>query len=296
VNGRHAKRGAALLEVEAVSARYGHVVALSDVSLGVRAGEVVAVLGPNGAGKSTLVRCVAGVHRDLDGTMRLGGTELRPGLARQRRQLGLSAVGDRRDLVASLTVHRYLGLLLDHDGVDAAFALFPRLAALTDRRCGLLSGGESQMLALARALAAKPKAVVIDEISQGLAPIALQGLLPAVRAAADDGAAVLLVEQYAHAAAVVADRVVMLEHGRTTYDGPVAGAPLDEAYLAPSASAGPAPTPILTDVTVGLLPVQRRALAARAVAEGRHSGDLVRDALDSYLAHPAASTRGQGRR
>jgi ABC-type branched-subunit amino acid transport system ATPase component len=290
------KRGSPLLEVQDVTARYGHVAALSRVSLGVRPGEVVAVLGPNGAGKSTLVRCIAGVHRDLDGAIRLGDTELRPGVARQRRQLGLSAVGDRRDLVASLTVRRYLGLLVDDAGVERAFALFPKLAGLTDRRCGLLSGGESQMLALARALAAKPKAVVIDEISQGLAPIALQGLLPAVRAAADDGAAVLLVEQYAHAAAVVADRVVVLEHGRTTYDGPVNGAPLDQAYLAPSASAGPPPTPILTDVTIGLLPVQRRALAARAAAEGRHGGDLVRDALDSYLAHPARSNRAKGRR
>jgi branched-chain amino acid transport system ATP-binding protein len=286
----------ALLEVRGLTARYGHVTALSDVTLGVGAGEVVAVLGPNGAGKSTLVRCLAGVHRDLDGTMLLGDIELRPGGARQRRELGLAAVGDRRDLVASLTVERYLGLVLDADGIDAAYALFPKLATLAERRCGLLSGGESQMLALARALAAQPTSVVIDEISQGLAPIALQGLLPAVRAAADAGAAVLLVEQYAHAAAVVADRVVMLEHGRTTYDGPVEGAPLDEAYLAPSASAGPAPTPILTDVTIGLLPVQRRALAARAAADGRYSGDVVRDALDAYLIQPAAPTRAKGRR
>jgi branched-chain amino acid transport system ATP-binding protein len=272
------------LVVDDLRASYGAVEVLHGVSFEVRAGEVLAVLGPNGAGKSTLVRCIAGLHASMSGSVSVGGAELRRGDARGRREVGLTAVGDRRDLVPSLSVERYLHLILDDEGVGRAYDAFPPLAELASRRCGLLSGGEAQMLALARAVAGRPHVVVVDEISQGLAPVMVSRLLPVLRDTAASGTAVLLVEQFAHAAARVADRVIMLEQGRVSYEGTVEGAPLDEAYLGDAARDEPPPSPFLTDVTVGLLPAQRRDLAARAANEGRLSGEIVREALDAYLA------------
>ena len=200
-----------------------------------------------------------------------------------RPRAGLAAVGDTRDLVPALTVDRYLDLVLDEDGRTRAAELFPRLAELGGRLCGQLSGGEAQLVALARALGGRPAALVIDELSQGLAPVALNALLPAVRACADDGCAVLLIEQFAVAAAVVADRVVMLEGGRIVYDGAVGDAPIAAGYLRPEDADPPAPTAILSDVTIGLLPSQRRALAELAAAKGTAAGQLVRDAIDELL-------------
>jgi branched-chain amino acid transport system ATP-binding protein len=219
------------LAVTDLTASYGAVVALDGVSLSVAPGTVTAVLGPNGAGKSTLVRCVAGLH-DHQGTVTLGATRLRRGRPRDRRRAGVVAVTDRRDLVPSLSVERYLRLTLDGAGADRAVETFPVLGELAGRRCGLLSGGEAQMLALGRALGARPRAIVLDEISQGLAPVVVAQLLVAVRAAATAGAAVLLVEQFVHAASEVADQIVLLDHGVPAYIGGVAGAPLESVYLA----------------------------------------------------------------
>jgi branched-chain amino acid transport system ATP-binding protein len=279
-----------VLQARSIVARHGALEVLHGVDLGVDAGEVLAVLGANGAGKTTLARCLAGLHRDHDGVVTVDGALLRPGDVRARRRAGLVSVGERRDLVPSLPVDRYLGLVLDADGVARALELFPALGALRDRPCGLLSGGEAQMVALARALAPRPRAIVLDELSQGLAPVVLQDLLPAVRQAAADGVAVLLVEQFAHAAARVADRVLVLDQGRVTYDGPVKGAPLDEAYLG-EASGGPDPTDVLTPVTLRLRPEQRRALAVTADASGQTAGEIVRGALDAELARRARRKR-----
>jgi branched-chain amino acid transport system ATP-binding protein len=218
------------LVVRDLTARHGQAVALDGVSLAVEPGTVTAVLGPNGAGKSTLVRCLAGLH-EHDGVVEVAGRALRPGRPRDRRRAGLAAVTDQRDLVPSLPVDRYLGLVLDAEGRRRAYARFPALVPLVGRRCGLLSGGEAQMLALGRALGGQPQVVVLDEISQGLAPVVVAQLLPAVRGAAADGAAVLLVEQFVHAARRVADAVVLLDQGRVAYAGDVAGAPLDAVYL-----------------------------------------------------------------
>jgi branched-chain amino acid transport system ATP-binding protein len=228
------------LEVRDLRAGYGGVQALTGVSLTVAPGTVTTVLGPNGAGKSTLVRCLAGLLPHT-GTVLVGGTVLRPGRARDRHRVGLAAVTDRRDLVPTLSVERYLGLVLDSDGRNRAFDLFPILRPLAQRRCGLLSGGEAQMLALGRALGAGPQVLVLDEISQGLAPAIVAQLLPAVRGAAGRGTAVLLVEQFVHAAARVADRVVLLDQGRVAFEGPVEDAPFDRVYFgAPPTALAPA--------------------------------------------------------
>ena len=279
-----------VLQARSIVARHGALEVLHGVDLSVDAGEVLAVLGANGAGKTTLARCLAGLHRDHDGEVTVDGALLRPGEVRSRRRAGLVSVGERRDLVPSLPVDRYLGLVLEPEAVARAFQLFPALGTLRDRACGLLSGGEAQMVALARALAPRPRAIVLDELSQGLAPVVLQELLPAVRRAAADGVAVLLVEQFAHAAARVADRVLVLEQGRVTYDGPVERAPLEEAYLG-EAGAGPPATDVLTPVTLRLRPEQRRALAVVADASGQTAGDIMRGALDAELARRARRKR-----
>jgi branched-chain amino acid transport system ATP-binding protein len=256
---------------------------LHGLDIDVAAGEVVAVLGPNGAGKTTLARCLMGLHRDMTGSISVGDAALAPGDPRQRATAGLCGVGDSRDLVPSLIVDGYLGLVLDPAGRALAGELFERLAELGDRRCSQLSGGEAQLVALARALGTQPRALVIDELSQGLAPVALKALLPAVRASADRGCAVLLIEQFAAAATLVADRIVVLETGRIVYDGPVAGAPITTGYLRAEEDP-PAPTAILTDLTLGMLPSQRRALADLAARTGVPAGQLVRDAVDQLLA------------
>ena len=281
--------GPAVLSVRGLAARHGAVTALHGIDIDVAAGEVVAVLGPNGAGKTTLARSIMGLHSDMTGSVHVDGVELAPGASRSRGAVGLAGVGDTRDLVPSLTVDRYLGLVLDASGRALAGELFERLAELGDRRCSQLSGGEAQLVALARALGTQPHALVIDELSQGLAPVALKALLPAVRASADRGCAVLLVEQFAAAATLVADRIVVLETGRIVYDGPVDGAPIASGYLRAEDADPPAPTAILTDLTLGMLPTQRRALADLAARMGLPAGQLVRDAVDQLLASSHAA-------
>jgi branched-chain amino acid transport system ATP-binding protein len=297
--------GPAVLSLRAVEAQHGAATVLHGLDIDVAAGEVVAVLGPNGAGKTTLARCLMGLHSNMSGSVTVDGVALAPGESRSRGAIGLAGVGDTRDLVPSLTVDRYLGLVLDAAGRARAGDLFERLSELGGRRCSQLSGGEAQLVALARALGTQPKALVIDELSQGLAPVALKALLPAVRASADSGCAVLLIEQFAAAASLVADRIVLLDTGRVVYDGPVAGAPISDGYLRPEDADPPAATAILTDLTLGMLPSQRRALGKLAVRTGIPAGQLVRDAVDRLLATEddgsatsdgAAMTNGRRRR
>jgi len=283
--------GAPQLRAKGIVARHGQVEVLHGVDLHAEPGEIVAVLGPNGAGKTTLARCLAGVHADHDGTIDMSGRVLPRGDARARRAVGLASVGDGRDLVPSLRVDRYLGLVLDEAGRDRAAGYFPRLRDLLGRRCGTLSGGEAQLVALARALGSAPDVLVVDELSQGLAPVALAALLPAVRDAAERGCAVVLIEQFAAAAVAIADRVLLLDGGRVTYDGSPHEAAIADGYLHHHDGSGPPPTPVLTDVTVGLQPSQRRALAAAAAATGIPPGQLVRDALDRHLAKVARRVR-----
>lgn len=218
------------LEVRALTAGYGAVLALRDVSFVAEPGRVTAVLGPNGAGKSTLVRALAGVVAH-EGSVGVSGRDLRSGRPRDRARAGLAAVTDRRDLVPTLAVERYLRLTLDAAGCERAYETFPALRPLAGRRCGLLSGGEAQMLAMGRALGGRPAVAVLDEISQGLAPAVVARLLPAVRAAADAGAAVVLAEQLVHVAAGIADHAVVLAHGEVTYEGALAGAPIGDLDL-----------------------------------------------------------------
>jgi branched-chain amino acid transport system ATP-binding protein len=200
------------LSVSGLAAGYSDVPVVSDVSLRVNSGEVVALLGPNGAGKSTTLRAIAGLLRGTKGDIEVGGVPLKgPAHKRCRDTVGLVLEG--RSVFASLTTEQNLSVA----GVSFAAAcdLFPLLAPLGDRRAGLLSGGEQQMVALARAVLRNPTVLMIDELSLGLAPMICTELYESLAMrAASLGIAILIVEQHVRFAAMVANRGYVLNGGR----------------------------------------------------------------------------------
>jgi branched-chain amino acid transport system ATP-binding protein len=223
----------ALLELDLLTTGYGKLTAASDVSLSVAAGEIVALFGPNGAGKSSTLLATVGVLPRQRGRVVWRG-EIAPKALHSFTRAGLAFVPESRSIISSLSTRD--NLRLGRGTVDQALDYFPVLATFLDRRAGLLSGGEQQILMLARALAAKPRLLIVDELSLGLAPIVVERLLQTLRAAADDeGLAVLLVEQQMRRALAVADRWYLLTHGTIVADGATddaGAAALQAAYLA----------------------------------------------------------------
>ena len=211
----------ALIEARQISAGYGGVEIVRDLSLEVHAGEVVALLGANGAGKTTTLLTLAGELAPLGGEVLMDGERTTAPLYRRARK-GMAFVTEERSIFPKLTTRQNLAVA--RADIEQATALFPELVPLMSRRSALLSGGEAQMLTLSRALARAPSLLLADELSLGLAPKTVGRLLRAVREAADRGIGALLVEQHVHRVLEVADRVYLLQQGRVRFAGTAADA------------------------------------------------------------------------
>jgi branched-chain amino acid transport system ATP-binding protein len=230
-----------VLELHDVDVSYGKIRAVRGVSLGIRPGEVVAILGNNGAGKSTLLRTIAGVLHPERGRVVFDGRDITRLPSHRIARLGLRLVPEGRGLLTRMTVRenllmgQYTRARVEPADMDAIFARFPVLKARRDQIASTLSGGEQQMLAIARALVGRPRLLMLDEPSLGLAPMIVEEVFAIVRGLRQEGATILLVEQNARKALQVADRAYILETGAIAVEGPAAelaaGADVQRAYL-----------------------------------------------------------------
>ena len=217
---------APMLEVRDVHLAYGRIRALQGVSLVVRAGQIVTLVGPNGAGKSSLLRTVAGVHRPQDGSVHAMGRRIDGEPVEALVRGGIVLVPEGRATLRHLTVREnlVLGAYVRRDGeIDAdlrrVLGRFPQLGERLDRKAGTLSGGEQQMLAIGRALMARPRLLLLDEPSLGLAPLVVASIFRTIRELREEGVTILLVEQNARQALQLADHAYVLETGSIVLEG-----------------------------------------------------------------------------
>lgn len=221
------REAAPALEVVELCAGYTQTNVVHGVSLSMARGEVVAVLGPNGAGKTTMLRAISGILPARSGTIRLNGDDITALSTEMRTRRGMCDIPEGRGIFGSLTVRENIRLFADA-GRSEAVALvadeFPKLRPLLSRTAGTLSGGEQQMLALTRAYLNKPTAILIDEVSLGLAPVILDDVFDILGRLRERDVAVLLVEQFVHRAFGLADKVLVLNRGELTFSGTVAEA------------------------------------------------------------------------
>jgi len=222
----------AILQVESLDVRYGPLRALFDVSLEVPKGSMVALLGPNGAGKSTFGRAVSGLVPIHGGQVLLEGQNITKWAPHKRSNSGISYIPEGRGIFPGLSVMDNLKMAVRQAGVGKerdeaikkAIELFPVLGTRRNQRAGSLSGGEQQMLALARALAVTPKVVIADEMSLGLAPLVVDAVFEGLDQARKAGITVVLIEQFIHRALAMADSCVILQRGVVSWSGPASEA------------------------------------------------------------------------
>jgi branched-chain amino acid transport system ATP-binding protein len=228
-----------LLLVEGLESAYGRIRALKDVSLEVQTGEIVCLVGGNGAGKTTLLRCLSGVQPIACGRVRFAGQDLTHASSHRRVALGIAQVPEGRQIFTGLSVADNLRLgayLRRDDGIGddlgRVYGMFPMLAERRDTPGGALSGGQQQMLAIGRALMSRPRLLLLDEPSMGLAPILVDRILAAIEDLRRGGVTILLVEQNAAAALAIADRGYAIETGRIVHEGPAGTLLADDAVRA----------------------------------------------------------------
>jgi branched-chain amino acid transport system ATP-binding protein len=218
---------APLLELDGIAAAYGHVRALWDVSLSVREGEIVTLLGANGAGKTTTMRVISGVLRPERGEVRIAGRPIQRLRAPQIVGAGVVQIPEGRHLWPRMTVTENLelgafaprGRAVARETIASVLSLFPRLAERRTQLAGTLSGGEQQMLAIGRGLMSRPRLLMLDEPSLGLAPLLVHEVFETIRRIREDGVTVLLVEQNVQQALEIASRGYVLETGRIVRSG-----------------------------------------------------------------------------
>lgn len=231
-----------LLDVENVDAWYGQVQALKGVSLQVRAGEIVTLIGANGAGKSTLLMTIFGQPRARKGRVHFGGQDITHLPSYQIAHLGLAQVPEGRRIFPAMTVDENLtmgtvpiGMKHAEEDREKMFTLFPRLKERRNQRAGTMSGGEQQMLAIARALMGRPQMILLDEPSLGLAPLIIADVFKALKQIAVQGSTIFLVEQNANQALALADRGYVLVNGAIKMQGTgrelLANPEVRQAYL-----------------------------------------------------------------
>ena len=223
-----------ILEIDNIDTFYGETQALFGVSLHVAPGEIFALLGPNGAGKTTTIRSILALTRPRRGTIRFDGSDVTRSPTHEIARKGVSWVPDDRRLCPTLTVARNLGIAKKRTrfrawSVKETCEIFSPLEYLMERECENLSGGEMQMVAIARALIGSPGIVLFDEPSQGLAPKVVGDVLSTIRRLKSEGVASLVVEQNAEIALSVADRAAILDRGRIAWSGPAAELREDKA-------------------------------------------------------------------
>jgi branched-chain amino acid transport system ATP-binding protein len=243
-----------ILEINGLDVHYGSSQALFDVSLTVAPGSVLAVLGTNGAGKSTLARAVSGLVAPSAGGVRFGGRDITGLPAHRVRRLGLTYIPEGRGIFPGLSVNDNLRMAVAQEprqdraqAIDRAVERFPVLGRRRTQRAGSLSGGEQQMLALARALAVSPQLVIADELSLGLAPLVAESVFESLEDARRAGITIVLSEQFVHRALSMADQCVILTRGRVTWSGPAAeaGEEVIDQYLG---EGGATPTGVPSEV------------------------------------------------
>ncbi|MFJ8194083.1 ABC transporter ATP-binding protein [Streptomyces sp. NPDC096094] len=217
--------GGPLLELSGVRAAYDGITVLHGVDLAVDAGQVVALLGPNGAGKTTTLNVASGVHPPSGGRLLLGGRDVSGARAGDLARAGVCLIPEGRGVFPNLSVRDNLWMMTftgrtREEIEDAAYARFPVLGDRRTQAAGTLSGGEQQMLALARGLTTDPAVLLLDELSMGLAPLVVADLYERVADIAREGVAVLIVEQFAAAVLKIADHAAVLARGRIPWQGP----------------------------------------------------------------------------